>query len=314
MTSSRFLSMTGKRECAVAITCGMNLLGVSLTSIMSICARGTMMSRTCISDTCSAPSIIDRASPSRRFLAKAECNSLSSCSRSSGSRMSSAESRSSREGLFDSSMFAAGPGATSSLAQAWESSPGSVVGIRITEFGKKLLFQGFHARSVTPPKVIVALQVQKRVDRQVRKMRFHRLALRERFSSDHGGAKDDVALHQAVPQHIAKTQHVGGIVAAPIATIEGASFGGSDYPHGDLGRPFERRARPSTNLRRSRHRRGARNDLKMEREARLWGAPRSCGPGCARRAAGPHDVTRPRDARRHPRCAAPEDGERRPRS
>jgi len=37
-----------------------------------------MMSRTCISETCSAPSIIDRASPSRRFLAKAECNSLSS--------------------------------------------------------------------------------------------------------------------------------------------------------------------------------------------------------------------------------------------
>src|SRR5205809_6656487 len=215
MTSSRFLSMTGNRECAGAITCGMNLSGVSLTSIMSICARGTMMSRTCISETCSAPSIIDRASPSRRFLAKAECDSLSSCSRSSGSRMSSAESRSSSEGLFDSSMFAAA-WRHELAAQAWESSPGSVVGIRITEFGKKLLFQGFHARSVTPPKVIVALQVQKRVDRQVRKMRFHRLALRERFSSDHGGAKDDVALHQAVPQRVGKTQHVGGIVAAPI--------------------------------------------------------------------------------------------------
>src|SRR5712691_540220 len=269
MTSSRFLSMTGKRECAVAITCGMNLSGVSLT--------------------CSAPSIIDRASPSRRFLAKAECSSLSSCSRSSGSRISSAESRSSSEGLFDSSMFAAGPGATRSLTQAWESSPGSVVGIRITEFGEKLLFQGFHARSVAPPKVIVALQVEKRVNRQVRKVRFHRLALGERFAGDHRGAKDDVALHHAASQDIGKTQHVGGMVATPIAAVENPRFGRADYPHRDLGRTFERRARPSTDLRRSRDGRSARNDLKMEPEARLPGAPRSCGPGCARRAAVPHD-------------------------
>src|SRR5437879_3399513 len=288
MTSSRFLSMTGKRECAVAITCGMNLSGVSLTSIMSICARGTMMSRTCISETCSAPSIIDRASPSRRFLSKAECSSLSSCSRSSGSRMSSAESRSSSEGLFDSSMFAAEPGATSSLTRAWESSPGSVVGIRITEFGEKLLFQAFHARRVTRPEVIVALQVQERVNRQVSKMRFHRLALDERFAGDHRSAKDDVALDPAAPQRIGKTQHVGGIVAAPIAAVERASFDGSYNPHGDLGRTLERRARPSTDLRRSRRRRSARDNLKMEREARLWGAPRSCGPGPARRAACPH--------------------------
>src|SRR5207302_3532708 len=220
MTSSRFLSMTGKRECAVAITCGMNLSGVSLTSIMSICERGTMISRTCISETCSAPSIIDRASPSRRFLSNAECRSLSSCSRSSGSRMSSAESRSSSEGLFDSSMFAAGPGAKRSLIQACESSPGSVVGIRITEFGEKLLFQGLHALGVAPPEVIVALQVQERVNRQVREMRFHGLALDERLSGDHRGAKDDVALQQAASPRIGKTQHVGGIVAAPVAPVE----------------------------------------------------------------------------------------------
>src|SRR5256885_6402596 len=287
MTSSRFLSMTGKRECAVAITCGMNLSGVSLTSIMSICERGTMMSRTCISETCSAPSIIDRASPSRRFLSKAECSSLSSCSRSSGSRMSRAESRSSSEGLFDSSMFAAGPGDKRSLFQAWESSPGSVVGIRITEFGDKLLFQRFHAFGVAQSEVIVALLVQKRVNRKVCKMRFHRLALDERFAGDHGGAKDDVALHYAAAQGVGKTQHVGSIVAAAIAAVENASFGSSDYPHGDLCRTFERSARPSTDLRGIGRRHGARDDLKMEREALLRGAPRSCGPGCAPRAAGP---------------------------
>src|SRR2546430_3955157 len=230
MTSSRFLSMTGKRECAVAITCGMNLSGVSLTSIMSICERGTMMSRTCISETCSAPSIIDRASPSRRFLSKAECSSLSSCSRSSGSRMSRAESRSSSEGLFDSSMFAAGPGDKRSPVQAWESSPGSVVGIRITEFGEKLLFQRFHAFGVAPSEVIVALQVQKRVNRKVCKMRFHRLALDERFAGDHGGAKDDVALHYAAAQGVGKTQHVGSIVAAAIAADVKARIRSAHHP------------------------------------------------------------------------------------
>ena len=67
MTSSRFWSITGKRECAVAITCGMNLSAGSLMSITSICARGIMMSRTCISETCSAPSIIDSASASSRL-------------------------------------------------------------------------------------------------------------------------------------------------------------------------------------------------------------------------------------------------------
>src|SRR6266581_6312603 len=154
-----------------------------------------IMSRTCISESCSAPSIIDRASASRRFLSNAECSSLSSCSRSSGSRISSAESRSSKEGLSDSSMFAARLGATGSLTRARESSPGRVVGIRITEFGEKLLFLGFHTRSVAPSKVIVALQVQQRVHRQVREMRFHRLALGKRFAGDHGGAKNDVALH-----------------------------------------------------------------------------------------------------------------------
>ena len=68
MTSSLFWSTTGKRECAVAITCGMNFSTGSLMSMKSTCARGIMMSRTCISDTVSAPSTIDSASASSRFL------------------------------------------------------------------------------------------------------------------------------------------------------------------------------------------------------------------------------------------------------
>src|SRR6266540_5345921 len=276
MTSSRFLSMTGKRECAVAITCGMNLSGVSFTSIMSTCARGTMMSRTCISETCSAPSIIDSASPSRRFLSKAECSSLSSCSRSSGSRISSAESRSSNEGLFESSMLAAGSRHGAGFIQPGDSSPGIIVWIRITEFGEKLLFQRFHACGVVPTEVIVALQVQQRVDRQMRQMCFHRLALVERFAGDHRGAKDDVALHCAASQGIGKAQHVGRIVTVAIATVENPGFGRADDPHGDLGRTLERRAHPAADLDQSRDRNGAREDLKMEREARLSPATRSC--------------------------------------
>src|SRR5216117_2634604 len=288
MTSSRFLSMTGKRECAVAITCGMNLSGVSLMSIMSICARGTMMSRTCISETCKAPSIIDRASPSRRFLSKAECSSLSSCSRSSGSRMSSAESRSSSEGLLDSSMLAAGWRLGAGFTQPGDSSSEIVVGIRITEFGEELLFQRFHACGVAPPEVIVALEVQQRVNRQVRKMRLHRFSLGERFTGNHWGTKDDVALHQAAPQSVGKAQHVGRIVAMAIATVENPGFRRSDDPHGDLGRAFERCAHPTADFGQSRDRGGARGDLKMEHEVRFSQATRSCSRCGVGPAAGGH--------------------------
>jgi hypothetical protein len=67
ITSSRFWSITGKRECAVAITARMNFSTGSWMSMKSTCARGIMMSRTCISDTVSAPSMIDSASASSRL-------------------------------------------------------------------------------------------------------------------------------------------------------------------------------------------------------------------------------------------------------
>ncbi len=67
MTWSRSRSITGKRECAVAMTCGMNLSGGSLMSMTSICARGIMTSRTLVSETWSAPSIIVSASASSRL-------------------------------------------------------------------------------------------------------------------------------------------------------------------------------------------------------------------------------------------------------
>ena len=65
----------------------------------SIWARGIMMSRTVISDTCSTPSIIDSASASSSLCSNAPCRSSSSSSRSSGSRVRKADSRSSKRRL-----------------------------------------------------------------------------------------------------------------------------------------------------------------------------------------------------------------------
>jgi hypothetical protein len=45
----------------------MNFSTGSLMSMKSTCARGIMMSRTCISETVSAPSMIDSASASSRL-------------------------------------------------------------------------------------------------------------------------------------------------------------------------------------------------------------------------------------------------------
>jgi len=67
MTSSRFWSITGKRECAVEITCGIKILH-RLVDVDHVHLRaGIMMSRTCISETVSAPSMIDIASASSRL-------------------------------------------------------------------------------------------------------------------------------------------------------------------------------------------------------------------------------------------------------
>src|SRR6266850_1377482 len=107
ITSSRFWSITGKRECAVAMICGMNFSTGSWMSMKSTCARGTMMSRTCISETVRAPSMIESASASSRLREYAERSRCTSCSRSPGSRMSSDDRRSSRLGREGSFIAAA---------------------------------------------------------------------------------------------------------------------------------------------------------------------------------------------------------------
>src|ERR1700704_1231557 len=110
----------------------------------------------------------------------------------------------------------------------------------------------------------------------MREMGLQGLSLGERFTRDDGVAKDDVALRHAMPRCVGETQHVGCVIAASIATVENTTFGRADDPHGDLGRNLERGARPAADLGQRRDGSGARNDLKMEREARRSPATRSC--------------------------------------
>ncbi len=67
MTSSLLSPITGKREWPASMTLGRNCSGGSWMSTTSICARGTMMSRACSSETCSTPSIMASASASIRL-------------------------------------------------------------------------------------------------------------------------------------------------------------------------------------------------------------------------------------------------------
>src|SRR3569833_1615302 len=89
--------MAGKRECADSVTTGIISLKPASRSTTTICARGTMMSRTCISETCSTPSIMPRASGSSRLRCWASRSSVTSCSRSFGSPSSARLSRSNQE-------------------------------------------------------------------------------------------------------------------------------------------------------------------------------------------------------------------------
>ncbi len=106
---SSFVSpITGKRECLVSMTNGMNVSGSSSIDTQSICARGIMMSRTVISETDSTPSIIDSASASSSRRSNAPRIRSISSSRSSGSRVSSAERRSSSVGFAGSAFSITG--------------------------------------------------------------------------------------------------------------------------------------------------------------------------------------------------------------
>src|SRR5256714_9895486 len=176
ITSSRFWSITGKRECAVDITRGMKVSTGSLMSMKSTWARGIMMSRTCISETVSAPSMIDSASASSRFLEYAERKSCTSCSRSFGSRMMSAERRASR------------------LRRAGSFMPARSfyrVGVGEAEAAQQADFARFHLARARFRVMPVAAQMQHAMQHEVRVMRGDALSLGTRFAHDERMAEHD---------------------------------------------------------------------------------------------------------------------------
>src|SRR5512146_614817 len=145
---------------------------VSIGSLMSITSnweRGTMMSPTCISETFSAPSMIDSGSASSRLRWWAERSSVISCSRSSGSRSSSAERRSSRLGRDGSFMR---------VASFYR------VGVVESETAQNADLGPFHARGMRLLLVVVALQVQHAVHHQVGVVRREGFSLLQRFARD----------------------------------------------------------------------------------------------------------------------------------
>src|SRR5687767_5215825 len=190
ITSSRFWSITGKRECAVEMICGMKLSIGWLMSMKSTCARGTMMSRTCISETVSAPSMIDSASASSRLREYAERSRSTSCSRSPGSRISSDDRRSSRLGREGSFM---------------QNDSFYRVRIAQAEAAEQAYLGALHAPCFRFSFMAVAAQVEQPVHHQVGVVRRDALALRARLARNHRVAKHDVALSPAVR----KRQHVG---------------------------------------------------------------------------------------------------------
>ena len=127
----------------------------------SICARGIMMSRTVISDTCSTPSIIDSASASSSLRSNAPCRSSSSSSRSSGSRVRSADRRSSSVGL-SGALSARRPSRLRQASRARVRDRDSPARARIAVSRASI------ARGIGAAFVVVALQVQHAVDDEVR--------------------------------------------------------------------------------------------------------------------------------------------------
>src|SRR5688572_2404551 len=208
MTSSRFWSITGKRECAVEMICGMKLSTGSLMSMKSTWARGTMMSRTCISETVSAPSMIDRASASSRLREYAPRRSCTSCSRSPGSRISSADRRSSRlgrEGSFTGRLF-------------------YFVGIVEPEASQDSHLHALHARRFPFLFMIVAAQVKKAVDDQVCVVRRDGFSLRAGLAHDYRMTQADVAAHFPVRE----SQHVRRLFFSSEGSVEPPAFARAD--------------------------------------------------------------------------------------
>src|SRR5579859_299176 len=187
---------------------GMKLSIGSWMSMKSTCARGIMMSRTCISETLSAPSMMESASASSRLREYAERKSSTSCSRSLGSRIKSAERRSSRLGRAGSFIR------ERSFYR---------VGIGEAEPAQQPDFARFHAARACFVIVRVPAQVQHAVQHEMRIVRANCFSLRARLAHDHGMAQHDVAAAS-----VQETEHVGRVVSLSELAVQPPAFARAD--------------------------------------------------------------------------------------
>src|SRR3989338_4499888 len=205
---------------------GRNSLGVWPALMLTICERGTMMSRTCRSATWIAPSTMARASLSSSLFWWASRSSARSSWRFFGSWAKA-------WGIFPSQDFCPLLDRSSlmrvysvSLARWWSFVVG--VGVGMTQLGEQLLFQAFHFEGFGFVHMVIAEQVQAAVDDQMSPVGVQGLALFGRFAGDHCDADHQVAEQRDIQQFIwhigRKGQHVGRIVLVPVGAVQFAGF------------------------------------------------------------------------------------------
>src|SRR6185295_13758179 len=190
----------------------MNFSTGSLMSMKSTWARGTMMSRTCISETVSAPSIIESASASSRLREYAERSRCTSCSRSPGSRISSDDRRSSRLGRDGS--FIAVTGCSYGAGSFYR------VRIAVARAREQADLRAFHALGFPFLFMLVAAQVQQTVQHEVGVVRRQGLALRARLAGDDRMAQH----HVAAAVFVRKGQDVGRVRFVSVPLVQPSAF------------------------------------------------------------------------------------------
>src|SRR5690606_35005472 len=228
-TSSMLSPITGKRECAASMTEGRNSRGVWAALMVLICDRGIMMSRTCISATCKAPSMIASASTTRTSLRWASRSSSSSSWRLRGSWTKAWVSLSSQDfcPVLDRSSFM---GCYSSLFNF-------KVGIGDAQFGQQLAFQCFHGLGFVLFNVVMTQQMQAAMDDHMGPVCLRRLALLGGFPVDHGHADDQITQQRDLQfrgQVSGEGQHIGGVVPVPVLTVQCLAFFGIDQANGQF--------------------------------------------------------------------------------
>src|ERR1035441_6748706 len=222
--------MTGKRECPDSTANSTSLSDDSSRSTNTICERGTMMSRTCMSATANTPSIITSASPLNRPRSLASRRSSMSSARSRGSPDIDCVMRLNQRPVL--------PWGGSDMGDQDTRS-----GIRIQKAKpiKDLNLPYLHLFGLGTPFMVEAHEVQDPMDRHVRPVRRGGFTLSFGFMRHHQRAKHQLAQKvPAVRGHpgALEGQHIGRPIAVPVAEIQAAAARRADHQdgQGEIGR------------------------------------------------------------------------------